>query len=112
MSYSVPAKNAALEGVGALVAWVSFHTADPGTTGASEVPGSTRAQTTWAAAGGGSKVGTPAGVQVPAGGPYTHTGLWTASSGGTFGCGAPLPQPETFGSPGVYNVTPTLTATG
>ncbi len=112
MAYSIPAKNAALDGVGTLVSWVSVHTADPGTTGASEVPGSTRAQTTWSPAAAGSKVGTPAGVLLPAGGPYTHTGIWSAAVGGTFGAGAPLVDPETFGSPGTYNVTPTLTATG
>lgn len=111
MTFSVAARNTAVDAIGAIARWISLHTADPGATGASEVAGSTRAQTTFPAAVNGTATGTPAGVQVPAGGPYTHWGAWSAQTGGTFYEGGTLPTPETYGSPGTYNATPTLNAT-
>ncbi len=110
MAYSVSGRNDAVDGVTPNARWISMHTADPGTTGASEVPGSVRAQTTYPAASNGSSVGSVASVSVPAGGPYTHWGSWSASSGGTFKTGGELPDPETYGAPGIYNVTPTISA--
>ena len=110
MADSVSSRNAATDARAALGRWCSLHTADPGTTGASEVAGSTRAQTTYPAASGGSATGTPAGILVPTGGPYTHWGVWTASSGGTFISGGALPAPQTYATPGTYNLTPTLSS--
>lgn len=110
MAFSPAARNEAVDAIAANGRWLSLHTADPGTTGAGEVVGSTRAQTTYPAASGGSTTGTTVGVQVPAGGPYTHWGSWSASSGGTFKTGGALPAPQSFSVPGVYNVTPTLSA--
>lgn len=64
-------------------AYVSFHTADPGTTGANEVAG-TRALITWTpGATDGVSTGTATG-SVGTGTVITFLGLWTASSGGTF----------------------------
>lgn len=79
--------------------YVSLHTADPGATGASEVPATnnySRKQTApadWNAAG--SKSATNANVltfATPSGswGTITHAGLWTASTGGTFIAGGIL----------------------
>jgi hypothetical protein len=110
MAFSNASKNVALDAIGAAATWLSVHSADPGTTGANEVPSSTRAQTTWSAASGGSKTGTVAAIGVPAGATITHWGLWTGSTGGTFHTGNTLPSSETYGSAGVYNATPTLTA--
>jgi hypothetical protein len=108
VSLSTAARNAAVDAVAANGRWVSLHTASPGTTGANEVVGSTRAQTTYPPAANGTTTGTPAAVAVPAGGPYTHFGLWSAQVGGTFQGGDVLPTPETYGSPGTYNDTPTI----
>ena len=64
-------------------AYVSFHTADPGTTGANEVAGA-RAAITWTPGStDGVITGTATGV-VPNGTTITHIGLWTAASGGGF----------------------------
>jgi hypothetical protein len=112
MSHSVAARNAAVAAVTALGNWCSLHTGDPGTTGANEVVGVTRAQTTWGAPSAGSSVGTPANIGVPAGGPYTHYGVWSLVSGGAFVSGGVLDAPESYGAPGVYALTPTETATG
>lgn len=63
--------------------YVSFHTADPGTTGANEIAGA-RAAITWTpGATDGVITGTATGT-VASGTAITHIGLWTASSGGTF----------------------------
>ncbi len=110
MAFSTAARNTAVAAIAANARWISLHTADPGTTGASEVAGSTRAQTTYPAPVGGATTGSPAAVQVPAGGTYTHWGSWDASSGGNFQTGGALPAPETYGAPGTYNAVPTLSA--
>lgn len=67
--------------------WISLHTATPGTTGANEATGGTpayaRKQTTWGAAASGSAVGSQVTFDVPAG-TYTHFGVWSAATAGTF----------------------------
>lgn len=68
--------------------YASLHSADPGTTGTSEISGGApayaRKAVTWAP-------GSPDGVitgsvvfDVPAGVAVSHAGLWTAVSGGVF----------------------------
>jgi len=82
-------ENAAA-GYVAQAGFMSLHTADPGSTGASEVTGGSpayaRVALTWAA-------GTVDGVytatlagsfNVPANITVTHVGLWTAATGGTY----------------------------
>ena len=111
MAQSNASKAVAQDAVGAVASWFSLHTADPGTTGANEGAGSgyARGQTAWSAAnaGSGTKAGTPATIGAAAQS-YTHWGLWSASSGGTFHMGGPLPVPEAFGAPGTYALTPTM----
>lgn len=109
MAYSVTGRNTAVDAVAALGHWMSLHTADPGTTGASEGAGVTRAQATFPAASAGSSTAPPVGIAVPAG-TYTHWGAWSASSGGTFVTGGALPAPVTFPGPGTYNLTVTDSA--
>jgi len=67
-------------------AYVSLHTADPGTTGASEVSGGgySRAVITWIPGPTDGQVTGSAIVTTAAGLAITHVGLWTAPSGGTF----------------------------
>lgn len=98
--------------------YVSLHTADPGTTGASEATGGSpayaRKLSTWTASAG-VVSGTQVTVDVPAG-TYTHFGIWSALTGGTFYGGNPLlvggtPTPQVVSSQGQIKNTPTLTVT-
>lgn len=106
-----------VNGIASAATRISFHTADPGTTGASEISGS-RPATTWGAAeahtgppAGRKRVGSQVSQSVGAGVTVTHWGLWTAATGGTFKYGGPLPAPEAFGSAGTIQHTPTLIVT-
>lgn len=64
-------------------AYVSFHTADPGSTGTNEIAGS-RALISWTPGStDGIITGTATGT-VANGTAITHIGLWTAPSGGSF----------------------------
>jgi|SRR5436190_10284660 len=91
---------------------ISLHTADPGTTGASEASGGSpayaRQTTVWT---GGASDGSVAGSQVTidaAAGTYTHWGVWT--SGGTFVAGFAFGSSVVLGAQGQIKVTPTITA--
>lgn len=112
MVYTDAQLNTAIDAVKATGTWVSAHTGDPGTTGASEVTGGAygRVQTTWGSSAAGATTGTEVALNIPAGTDVTHWGVWSASSGGTFREGFALADPESFGGPGVLNVTPTLDA--
>ena len=74
-------------------AYVSLHTADPGTTGLSEVTGGSyaRVAVTWNAASGGS-VTNAANVtlNLPASTTASYFGVWSASTGGTYYVGGAL----------------------
>lgn len=112
MAFTNAAKEAGALAVTALGSYISLHTADPGTTGASEATGGSpayaRKQTTWA---GGAADGSVPGSQVifdaPAG-TYTHMGIWSAASGGSFVAGFALSAPITLGGQGQGLVTPTV----
>lgn len=114
MAFTDAVKNDMLDDLDTLATHASLHTADPGTTGASEVVGGSyaRAAITWAAASAGSKTLTGTVViQVPAGTTITHAGTWNASSAGNFAAGGALPSPEAYPTGGTYtlNLTATLT---
>lgn len=110
MSLSTSGRNAAATGVDGVSGYASLHTADPGTTGASEVTGGSpayaRQAVTWGSASGGS-VSTSAAVtfNVPAGTTIAYVGLWSALTGGTFQGGGPLSSSETYGAQGTYQLT-------
>lgn len=114
MAFTNAAKETAALAVTALGGYISLHTADPGTTGTGEASGGSpayaRKQTTWA---GGASDGSVSGLQVsfdvPAG-TYTHIGVWTAATAGTFVGGFALSS-STGALPGqaTVNVTPTVT---
>jgi hypothetical protein len=116
--FTPAAENLALEGIVGTSGTpknrhISLHTADPGTTGASEVTGGayTREETTWTYPPTSSQVtGSSVTCDVPSGVTITHWGLWSALTAGTFLYGGLLPASETFGSNGTYAVTPTLSA--
>jgi len=108
------ALNVMVNAMAGAATYISAHTADPGTTGTSEVSGGSyaRQQTTWAAAGsgatGGDRTGSEVSVNIPASTAITHWGLWSASTGGTFYGGFALGATESFGAAGVWKHTPTL----
>lgn len=106
-------KEAASVEITGLGDWISFHTASPGTTGANEAAGGSpayaRKQTTWTA---GASDGVVAGSQVTldlAAGTYTHFGVWSASSGGTYTDGGALSENVVLGAQGQAKFTPTHT---
>lgn len=108
-------KETASDAVIALGDWISLHTATPGTTGASEATGGSpayaRQQTTWSAdvTDDGVRAGTQVTIDVAAG-TYTHFGVWSASSGGTYRGGGTIAS-TVMGAQGQIKVTPTRTTT-
>jgi hypothetical protein len=106
-------ESAALNVTG-LGAAISLHTADPSTTGGSEATGGSpayaRKTTTWT---GGASDGSVVGSEVTidaAAGTYTHWGVWSATSGGTFIAGFALSSSVVLGAQGQVKLTPTITA--
>lgn len=109
MAFTNTSKDTAVNALTALGTYISLHNDDPGTTGVSEIAGVTRQQTTW----GSSSAGTATGSQcvftsVPAGS-YTHYGVWSAASGGTFRWGFALAPGVTLSDVGTVLMTPRVT---
>jgi hypothetical protein len=92
MSLSNTEKNAMLDTLNG--SFVSLHTGDPGTTGASEAA-VTRVASGLAAASGGSKVNSATVMEFPSmpGVTVSYVGFWTLISGGTFLQGGALTSP-------------------
>lgn len=112
MAFTSTAKNSAVDAIGAAATYISMHTGDPSTTGASEVSGGTyaRVATSWGSSSAGSKAGSATTVNIPASTSISYWGLWTAVTAGTFYYGGTLTAPESYGGAGTYVLTPTLTA--
>lgn len=92
---------------GASTVWVSLHTADPTTVGNNEASGSgyARVQGTWTSGSGGAL--TMAELTFTAGAAtYTHVGLWSASTSGTFYDKCALSPNITLSATGTIKVTP------
>lgn len=113
MAFTNAAKEAGALAITALGAYISLHTADPGTTGTSEATGGSpayaRKLTTWS---GGASDGSVPGSQVTfdlPSGTYTHMGIWSAASGGSFVAGFALSAPATLSGQGQTLITPTVT---
>lgn len=107
-------KNTLASAYAAAGSWVSLHTGTPGSTGASEATGGSpayaRKQTTWGSASGGAITGSSVTFDVPLG-TYSHWGLWTASSGGTFLDGGALSSSVTLSAQGQVVAPITYTQT-
>ena len=93
--------------------WISLHTASPSTTGANEATGGSpayaRKQTTWTpGASDGVTTGSQVTFDVPAG-TYTHVGIWSAATAGTFIDAYDIPVDVVMGAQGQIQVTPTYT---
>lgn len=81
--------------------YVSLHTADPTTTGGSEVTGGTyaRVAVTWNAASGGSVTNSNAlTINLPASTTAAYFGIWSASTAGTYYIGGALSPSVTTGA--------------
>lgn len=114
MPFNTFGLNAAVSGIGAAGRYISGHTADPGSTGTSEVAGGSpayaRVATTWGTPSGSTSVGSQVAINIPAGTTLKWWGIWSAATGGTFLGGFQLSADEAFGAQGVWNHTPTLDA--
>ncbi|PXX52624.1 hypothetical protein DFR70_1329 [Nocardia tenerifensis] len=90
--------------------YVSVHIADPNTTGGNEASGGSpayaRVATTWSAPANGQITGSQVTINLPPG-TYTHAGLWTAATGGTFIDKVAI-APTTLGAQGTLLITPTF----
>lgn len=108
------ALDVALTALGTDYMFISLHSADPGTTGASEITGGSyvRVATTWAAASAAAMAGSQVTINVPAGTTIAYWGIWSASTGGVWFDGGQLPAPQTYATAGTFNLTPTVTAAG
>ena len=88
--------------------YVSLHTADPGTTGASEVTGGTyaRVAATWNTPSSGSVTNSGAlSINLPASTTASYFGVWSASTAGTYYFGGGLsPSVTTGASAGVVTI--------
>jgi hypothetical protein len=97
---------------GTNAAYASLHTADPGTTGTSEVTGGSpayaRKALTWSAGLVDGVVTASATFDVPSGVTVTHAGVFTAVTGGTFLDKVTLTS-QAFGSQGTLTVNFTFT---
>lgn len=112
MALTPTERSANADAQAARLQYVSLHTADPGTTGASEATGGTpayaRKAVTFPAATTGSATATAVTFDIPAG-TYTHFGFWSAATGGTFRGGGAISGTATpFASQGKLEFTPTL----
>lgn len=95
--------NSALNHVGGLISHISIHSADPGSTGASEI--GTRQAISWSSASNGNlnSVGTQ-DFAVTSGQTIHSVGFWSASTGGSFYGSKALSSPETYANAGTFTV--------
>jgi len=113
MALTALSKETAADTIIGLGTWISLHTGDPSTTGANEATGGSpayaRKQTTWSAdsTDDGVRAGTEVTIDLAAG-TYTHFGLWSASTSGTFVGGGTITS-TVLGAQGQIKVTPTYT---
>lgn len=109
MAFTTASKDAAVNALTALGSWISLHSSDPGTTGASEVAGVARQQTTWGASSSGTASGTQVTFSSAPAGAYTFYGVWTAATGGVYRWGFALAPGVTLSDVGTVLMTPRVT---
>jgi hypothetical protein len=114
MALTSATRDTMLDQLSTLATHASLHTADPGSTGTSEVAGGSYARVpiTWSASSGGTKNITGAvTLQVPTGTTITHFGMWSALSAGTFRGGGSLSASQSYPTGGTYDLTITVPST-
>jgi hypothetical protein len=88
-------------------AYLSIHSADPGTTGASELSGGSyaRVAVSWAAAASGSMANSNTlTINIPTSTTAAYFGLYSASTAGTYEVGGALSASQTFNTAGTYSI--------
>lgn len=101
-------KGLMLSGFTASAAYVSLHTADPGSNGASEVTGGSysRESASWGSPSAGAVANSGSIVfDVPSATTITHLGYWSAALGGTFYGSRQLDTSQTFSTAGTYTIS-------
>jgi hypothetical protein len=114
MALTSATRDTMLDQLNALATHASLHTADPGSSGTSEVAGGSYARVpiTWSASSGGTKnITAAATVQIPAGTTFTHFGMWSALTSGTFRGGGALDSSQSYPTGGTYDLTITVPST-
>lgn len=116
MSYTDASMNAAVDGMvldmsaaSDRVYYVSQHLGDPSNTGASEDTDVPRVMTTLGTASGGEATGTEVAHACKGGRHYTHYGMWTAITGGTFRWGRQNNPGFTLDADGIVRGIPRVT---
>lgn len=115
MAFTSATRDALLGGtsLASLATHASLHTADPGSTGTNEITGGSYARVpiTWAAPSGGTESLTASvTLQIPAGTTFTHFGLWSALSSGTFRGGDVLTGgSQSYPTGGTFDLSITVT---
>lgn len=106
--------QAVAAGTAAKMVYMSLHTGDPGSTGATEATGGSPAysrQATVMTTSAGVGTTTQETFAVPSG-TYTHFGLWSAVTGGTFIAGDVLTAAQTVSVQGQVTVAVTMQVSG
>lgn len=111
MALITAALNAEANALASTYPYLSLHSADPGSSGASETTAARKAAGWSAASGGVITASNIAFTGVAASGAVTYVGLWSAATGGTFGGGFALTGATAANSSGAYTLT-SLTVTG
>lgn len=112
MPLTTAERNVVADGVAARLAYISLHTGDPSTTGANEASGGgyARQALSFSAAASGTAVASEVTFDVGAG-TYTHFGVWTAVTGGTFRGGNALSTSAVISPSGQVKATLSIPVT-
>ena len=111
MAFTTVSKDTAVDALTDLGNYISLHTGDPGTVGSNEVSGGSYARqaTTWGASSSGTAAGSQVTFSSVPSGSYTHYGVFTAQTGGTFRWGFALSPGVTLSATGTVLMTPRVT---
>ncbi len=104
---SSTAEDVALTAVTSSTLYISLHSTDPGTTGASEIAGGSYARiaVTWASAAAGSIANSNTlTINVPTSTTVAYFGLWSAQTAGTYYVGGALSSSQTFNTAGTFTI--------
>lgn len=110
MGYSTIADTAALNGIRTLA--LTSSTAYISLLSSTGTEVTSRVASVCAAAAAGSMTGAKVTINVPAGASVASWAAYDAATNGNKIYDGPLPAPETYGSAGTYDLTPTFTASG
>ncbi len=114
MPLTLAERNVIADAEAARLLFISLHTADPGTAGTSEATGGTPAYARKGAVFPAATTGTATAAEVTfdvSAATYTHFGVWSAVTAGTFRGGNALAATQTFTAQGQLKLTVSLPVT-